>query len=101
VGIVIGALLLWLAELVVAGTGAWASSEPMAAGAIGAVLIVGCVVAVLSGNRHRLSPPVAEPVVVGGEVHRNTPRSAGLRLRDPDASGRVRPRAPGGVGRTA
>lgn len=100
-GVVIAALLLWLAELVLAGTGAWASSEPLAAGAIGAVVIVGWVVAVLSGTRHHVSPTLAEPAVVGGEVHRTTPRSAGLRLRDPDASGRVRPRAPGGVGRTA
>jgi hypothetical protein len=101
VGIVIAAPLLWLAELVSAVTGAWAISGPMAAGALGATAIVGCVVAVLSRTRDHLSPTLARQAVVGGEVHRSTPRSAGLRLCDPDASGRVRPRAPGGVGRTA
>jgi hypothetical protein len=94
-----GPVLLGVAALFSAVSGALApETSPLLVGAIGALLCASFALA----RSAAVVPPAAAgygPVVAARDHHRALARRAVPRLRDPDAPGRTRSRAPSGPSR--
>jgi Family of unknown function (DUF6412) len=86
------ALLMWVALVVVWLPGVGGAGDLMGAAAVAAVAVGAVALLLVWGMPDRSSPLVRVRARV---LRERAQRLAFLRTRDPDADGRVRPRAPG------
>jgi len=84
-----GALLVLVVQVLLADTGSFSAAVALAATAAAGSALVFC--SVMSA---RVAPAVA-PARIRTAIRDREQRTAFLPQRDPDASGRTRPRAPG------